>query len=241
MSTAVNIALVGDHDPAITAHAAIPEALKIAAVATGRSISSEWVATTALSGQASNVLSEFDALWCVPASPYESMEGALEAIRFVREENIPFLGTCGGYQHAVLEYARNVLGHTEADNGEVNPDAPMPLIAALSCALVEKSDSIEFASESIIAGLYGVASVIEKYHCSYGVAPQYLPLFDGSGLAFSGMDSSGEPRAVELENHRFFIGAAYQPERSALNDEQHPLISAFVRAAAGEPVQASSD
>lgn len=233
MSQPVRVALVGDHEHTVTAHAAIPEALGIAASATDCSVQGEWVATRLLPERAKRHLSGFDGLWCVPASPYKSMEGALEAIRFARETKLPFLGTCGGYQHAVLEYARNVLGYTEADNAEVNPDAEMALIGPLSCALVEKSGTIEFIANSYISGLYGNSAVTESYHCSYGVGPQYLPIFEGSDLLVSGVDSQGEPRAVELKSHPFFIGTAYQPERSALRGERHPLISAFVQAATG--------
>ena len=233
VSQLIHVALVGDHDPTVTAHAAIPKALAIAASATGCLVQGEWVATRILPERTKSVLSGFDALWCVPASPYESMAGALEAIRFARETKLPFLGTCGGYQHAVLEYTRNALGYAEADNAEVNPDAEMALIGPLSCALVEKIGTIEFIENSYIRGLYGNAAVTESYHCSYGVGPQYLSIFEGSDLLVSGIDSQGEPRAVELKSHPFFIGTAYQPERSALRGERHPLISAFVQAAAG--------
>jgi len=65
----------------------------------------------------------FDGFWCVPASPYRDIDGALRAIRFAREQRRPFLGTCGGFQHAVLEYARNVLGWADAEHGELAPNA----------------------------------------------------------------------------------------------------------------------
>ena len=161
------------------------------------------------------------------------MGGALAAIRFAREARKPFLGTCGGYQHAVLEYARTVLGYTEADNSEVNPDAEMPLIAPLICALVEQSGKIEFVGGSHIAKIHNALRVVEKYRCSYGISPRYVSLFDESGLDISGFDAAGEPRVIEIKSHPFFIGTAYQPERSALSGDTHPLIEAFVAATAG--------
>ena len=96
------------------------------------------------------MLAAFDGVWCVPASPYANTEGALNAIRVAREHRIPFLGTCGGFQHAVIEYARNVLGWTAADHAEVNPQAALALIAPLSCSLVEKTGEIRLAAESLI-------------------------------------------------------------------------------------------
>jgi len=140
----------------------------------------------------------------------------------------------------VLEYARDVLGYTDADNAEVNPNAEMPVIAPLRCALSEESRAIEFLAGSYIANLYRAHNVTEKYHCSYGVSPRYVPIFDGSDLFISGVDPQAEPRAIELKNHPFFIGTAYQPERSALTNENHPLIAAFVQAAAGRLVLCAS-
>lgn len=210
------IALVGDWNPSVAAHVAIPKALEIAGSGTGNSVSFDWVATKTLPGQAGAVLTGFTALWCVPASPYESMAGALEAIRFARETGMPFLGTCGGYQHAVLEYARSVLGLAEADLAEVNSEATMPLIAPLKCALLEEEGEIDLRAGSYVSEIYGAGRITEKYHCSYGLNPRYVPLFDGGDLRISAVDLQGDPRAVELRSHRFFIGTAYQPERTAL-------------------------
>jgi len=227
------VALVGDYSPDVTAHIAIPKAVDIASKTTARPTECVWVATADLEHPA-ETLRAFDAVWCVPASPYASMEGALGAIRHARETGLPFLGTCGGYQHAALEFARNVLGHAEADNGEVNADAGMPLIAPLVCALVEQSGDISFVPGSQIATIYGKTRVTEKYHCSFGIASRYVDLFENKALDFTGFDLEGDPRAFEIKSHPFFIGTAFQPERSALLGELHPLISAFISAIAGE-------
>lgn len=232
MTQSIAVALVGDYDATVTAHVAIPKALHIAGSTTGLDIRSEWLPTETLPDTTATCLAPFDAVWVVPASPYVSMEGALESIRFARQSRLPFLGTCGGYQHAVLEYARNVLGLENADNAEVNADATLPLIAPMSCALVEETGAIRFLEGSYIHELHGVPDVLEGYHCSYGVNPEYLPLFEHTDLRFTGFDSSGEPRSFELAGHPFFVGTAYQPERSALADRRHPLITAFVEAAA---------
>ena len=79
------------------------------------------------------------------------MDGALNAIQYARESKTPFLGTCGGYQHAILEFTRNVLGYENADNAEVNPKTSMPLISALSCKLIEKTDTINICPNSKVS------------------------------------------------------------------------------------------
>lgn len=87
-----------------------------------------------------------------------------------------------------------------------------------------------FSVPAVDATIHGATQVTEKYHCSYGAAPQYVSIFDGSKLDFVGFDEEGDPRVVEIKAHPFFIGTAYQPERLALTGASHPLIEAFVRA-----------
>jgi CTP synthase len=124
-----------------------------------------------------------------------------------------------------------VLGYHHAANAEVDPAAAMPLIAPLACALVEKNGDIFFLPGTRIRAIYGSEKTEERYHCSYGFNPRYAALFDKSEMVVSGVDAGREPRAIELSTHRFFIGTAFQPERSALNGETHPLVLEFVRAA----------
>src|SRR5881397_3066331 len=131
MQNAIRIGLIGDYDTRVKAHLAIPRALELASGGLERRVEPVWLATGELEGATERHLSLFDGLWCVPGSPYESMEGALRAIRFARERGVPFLGTCGGFQHALIEYARDVLGILDADHAESNPGAATQLITPL--------------------------------------------------------------------------------------------------------------
>jgi CTP synthase (UTP-ammonia lyase) len=228
------IALIGDYNPAVTAHQAIPRALELASRACELPLEWTWVATDTIQPQVSEQLASYDAIWCVPASPYASLDGALRAIRFARETGRPFLGTCGGFQHAVLEYARNVMGMSNADHAESNPDAALPLIAPLACALVEQSGWIGLEQGSRLAAIYGRAEIEESYHCSYGLNPQFEAELSSSQLRISGRDRNAEVRAVELTTHPFFIGTRFQPERAALKGSAHPLVNAFVLSAKAE-------
>jgi CTP synthase (UTP-ammonia lyase) len=233
------IALVGDFNPAVNAHRAIPRAIQLAVAQTGQSVEAVWIGTTSLGPNLPAQLSSFAAIWCVPASPYVNAGGALATIRFARESGRPFLGTCGGFQHALLEYVRTVLALPDAEHAESTPDAQMPLIAPLACSLVDKSGMIAIAQGSRLRGIYGVAEVEETYHCNYGLNPRYEKLFKGGALRVCGRDNAGEVRAVELDGHPFFIATLYQPERAALQGAAHPLVNAFVAAACarstGEP------
>ena len=230
MLSTTKIALIGDYNPSVTAHVAIPKAIAIANKDNEQKVEGVWVNTANLVGNIPQFLAEYAGIWCVPGSPYQNVEGVLSAIQYAREKKIPFLGTCGGYQHAILEYTRQVLEFTQADNVEVNPEASMPLIAPLSCALLETDGVVLFSPASQVEQIYNTKQAVEKYHCSYGLNVEYLSIFEESDLLIAGVDSQGEPKVIELKNHPFFIGTGYQPERSALLDRRHPLISAFVEA-----------
>ena len=225
------IALVGEFNPAVAAHAAIGKALPLAAGAADCAVEARWIATDLLTRETDTKLGDFDGIWCVPNSPYASAEGALKAIQFARERSRAFLGTCGGFQHALLEYARNVLGFGEAEHAESNPVAAMPLIARLECPLVGAQGRVEFKAHSRIADIYGTTEAIEEFNCSFGFNTRYASLLHSADLRVSGTDDRGELRAVELPGHPFFVATLFQPERAAFKGLAHPLIVAFVRAA----------
>ena len=229
-STPLHLALIGDYNPDVIAHQAIPVALQQAAETLGLSIHVQWLDTDNLPPS----LHGFDGFWCVPASPYRDTEGAMRAIQFAREQRRPFLGTCGGFQHAVLEYARNVLGWKDAEHGELAPQSTRAVIAPLSCALVEATDTVRLAPYTRIAEAYGTLDAQEGYRCRYGVNPAFLDALLNGDLIPSGHDSAGDLRAVELLDHPFFVATLFQPERVALKGITPPLAIALLKACQAE-------
>jgi len=228
MSKQIRLALVGDHNPAILAHQAIPLAINLAAQELDLDIHTLWLATETLNDNLS--LADFDAFWCVPGSPYVSTKGALRAIRFARENNKPFLGTCGGFQHAIIEYARNVMDWQDAGHGETDTEGRL-VIAPLACELVEKKAGIRLVADSIPAKAYGTLEVEEGYHCRYGINPEFQAALEAQPLRMVGHDHTGEIRAVELPGHPFFVATLFQPERAALKGLLPPLVAALIQAA----------
>jgi CTP synthase (UTP-ammonia lyase) len=225
------IALLGDYSPDVIAHRAIPRALELARDKAQVDVSWRWIQTRDLRDPAHD-LAEFAALWVVPASPYENMRGVIEAIRFARENKRPFLGTCGGFQHALIEFARNVAALSTADHAETNPSAPTLVVTPLACSVVEKTGTVYFAPESLLRSAYDTDSTQEGYHCSYGVNPVHQAVLERAGLRFTAFDDAGDIRAAELPmpTHPFFVGTLFQPERAALRGETPPLVRAFVSA-----------
>ena len=165
----------------------------------------------------------------------QSLHSTLPTVEaFARETKRPFLGTCGGFQHALIEFARHVAGLAAADHAETNPTADTLVVAPLSCSMVERTGPIRFAPDSLIRAAYGRDTAQEGYHCSYGLNPAHRATLERAGLRFTAFDDAGDVRAAELpaSAHPFFVGTLFQPERAALRGELPPLVAAFVCAAA---------
>jgi CTP synthase (UTP-ammonia lyase) len=228
--SSIRIGLIGDRDDAVKAHRAIPLVLAQASRAVDRPVDPVWLATADLARDPSTAR-RCHALWSVPATPYTDGAAAIAAIRWARESGVPFLGTCGGYQHALLEFARHVLGLTGATTVEEHPGAELTLIGRLSCDLVEARGRIRLDPGSRLAAICGTLELEETYHCRFGFDPRHRERFAGSALRIVGEDQAGEPRAFEVSGHPFFVGTAFQPERTGLEGRTHPIVTAFVRAA----------
>ena len=216
------VALVGDRETGEAAHDRIIEALG------ALGLRNRWHSTETLS--APSDLADADGIWVVPGSPYRSMTSVLATIRYARDEGVPYLGTCGGFQHALIEWARNVLGLTQADDVQSAPDANVLLITPLACAMRGERRPLRLAAGSELAEIYGQLRSTELYHCSYGLNPQLAGLFTHCDLRIVAWDETDAPRAVELRGHPFFIGTLYQPELSSDRHHQHTLIHAFAAA-----------
>lgn len=226
--TPLRIGLVGDRDDSITAHRAIPRALQLAADERQCALQASWLPTDQIPDRAA--LQGFDGLWCVPGSPYRDMDGALRAIRVAREAGVPFLGTCGGFQHAVIEFARHELGWTDADHAESSPEAERAVISLLECGLVEARETLNAVAGSRLAKAYGDAAFSEGYRCRYGLNPRFVTSLLDGGLRVAATGPAGDVRALELADHPFFVATLFQPERAALEGRTPPLVRAFVLA-----------
>jgi len=221
------LALVGDRSPAVEAHTRIPELLR--AVAPGAEpIEPYWLATGSIESAAD--VAGFDGIWVIPGSPYAHPAGVLAAIEAARTLGLPLLGTCGGFQHLVWEFARNVCGLHAVSHAEVEPDADQLVIVPLACKLFGEEATVVIAEGTTAAAAMGAGPTTERYFCQFGVNPSYEALLTRHGLVISGRDADGDPRVAELGGHPFFLGALFQPELSSDSTWVHPLITAFAAA-----------
>jgi CTP synthase (UTP-ammonia lyase) len=162
--------------------------------------------------------------------PYRSAEGAMQAIRHARVTGTPFLGTSAGFQYALIEFARNVLGLAEADHQKSNPTAGIPLISPLGCALAGVKARVRFSQGSAIRQAYNAGESVEEYHCSFGLNGKYARLLEGSQFCVAAVDDQHEIRAFELDGHPFFVATLFQPEMRSLAEgaPASPLVYAFM-------------
>lgn len=228
------IGIVGEFQASFDPHSAIASAVEHAqsAKASTQPVTLEWIATDVAQGMPSDDLAGYAGWWVAPGSPYRSMTGALKVIRYAREHDIPLLGTCGGYQHVVLEYARSVLGFSDAAHAEYDPYASDLFITALSCSLVGQTMTVKVNENTTAARFYKQHTVAEKYYCNFGLNLDHLPALTAAGLVVSGTDQDGEPRIIELPHHRFFVATMFVPQTSSTPDTPHPLIIGLLSEAA---------
>ena len=232
------LAVVGDRSPDVVSHSRIPLLLDALAGQDRLVLDAYWIPSEEAAADAAAVRG-FDAVWVVPGSPYRSEAGVLSAIRTAREEGIPFLGTCGGFQHALLEYARHVCGLTRVAHAENEPGAEDFLIEPLACSLVGHEGTVVIEPGSLAQSVMNAERSVERYFCAYGPT-RHLDTLRAHGLRFSGHDEDGHVRIAELPGHPFFLATLFQPELAGDGSRPHPIVRAFARAAVEQATRATT-
>ena len=224
-----SIALIGEYTPTFAPHALTNAAIGHANAALGLEINYAWISTADIH---SSLLERYAGIWIAPGSPYQDMNKTLEAIRHAREHGIPCFGTCGGFQHMILEYARSVLDFKDAQHAEYDPYASNLFISQLSCSLAGRTMELTFKPNSRVAAIYGGTTATEQYYCNFGINPDYIEALKQGPMHISGADVEGEIRVIEWPDHPFFIGTLFVPQARSTAQQPHPLVAAFLSATA---------
>ena len=242
MADIVRIGILGDFNPEFRSHHATNDALQHAAAKLHLTVESVWISTPSLlEPNAEKMLESYDGLWASPGSPYKSMDGMLKGIEFARRRDWPFLGTCGGFQYAVIECARNVLGIKDADTAENNSGSKNIVIYPVACAVPDRAGNapklsgmvpeIRIRPGSYLQTFYSTDTVAEEFFCNFELNPDYEWCSIEAGFPIAARGPQGEVRAIESPTHRFFIATLFQPQLASKPENPHPLVLAFVQAA----------
>ncbi|ULC58556.1 CTP synthase [Flaviramulus sp. BrNp1-15] len=186
-------------------------------------------------------LSHLDGVLVAPGFGERGIEGKIDAVKYVREHKIPFLGICLGMQMAVIEFARNVLGIADADSTEMNPDTKNPVIDLMEDqkTITDKGGTMRLGAwdcdlkmGSAARDIYKAESIKERHRHRYEFNSKYKAQMEAAGMVASGLNpDTGLVEIIELPEHPWFVGVQYHPEYRSTVANPHPLFVAFVKAA----------
>jgi len=236
----IDVALVGKY-ALEDAYMSIHEALKHAGIQTGTEVNVLWVDADETREEHEKRLAEADAVVVPGGFGSRGTDGKIEAIRYARENGVPFLGLCLGFQMAVVEHARNVLGLDAAHSAEIDPDTPHPVIDLLP-EQYETEDmggtmrlgahETDIEPDTLAARVYDADSCTERHRHRYEVNPEYIDELEADGLTFSGR-ADNRMEILERPDHPFFFGTQAHPEFRSRPDRASPPFVALVEAALG--------
>ncbi len=233
--TAFEVAVIGERIGDHPAQETIGPALEHSAAALGLPAPTvHWVATDDLERKGpAELLGPADAVWCAPGSPYRSLDGALDGIRFAREHGVPFLGTCAGFQHGVIEVARHVAGIAAADHEEYGREGGDLVIHELLCSLVGQRLDVRLVDDVLIADLRHDATPRSATTAASGSTRSTSPGSESAGLRVAGVDEAdGQPRVLRLADHPYFVLTLFVPQTSSGTGAPHPLVTGLLSATA---------
>lgn len=223
----LRVALVGDFNEKKHTHVALNHAVERCRGHLDFELLASWTPTDAIPV---NLFQQVDALWITPGSPYQNDAAVYELIRWARENAFPILGTCGGFQYMVVEYARNVLGFTDAGHEESEPEVSQLIISKLSCSLKGQQEEVLITDRT--SWLYEVLKtdkITGYFNCSYGVNPAYQKQLQQPPMVFTAFSTTGEVRGLEIKTHPFFKGTLFQPPLESTPEKPNPLIMSFFK------------
>jgi CTP synthase (UTP-ammonia lyase) len=227
----MKLAIIGDYKPGNSTHTGTDEALRQAAKLADILLDFAWIPTEEIDKNFNKIVALYDAFLIAPGSPYNDMKAVLRIIQYTRLNGRPTLGTCGGFQHMIIEFARNVLHIEDAEHAEHDPYASKLVINPLSCNLKGNPLEIKITDEqSAVARIIGSPVLTEQYYCNFGLNRDYQKQIDDAGFRIVGTDATNEARILELEGHPFYIATLFIPQMNSSPDAPHPLITAFLRA-----------
>ena len=247
----VDVAIVGKYVHLTESYKSLSEALTHAGIQTRSQVRIRYIDSEAIEREGTDCLKECDAILVPGGFGGRGTEGKIAAVRYARENKVPYLGICLGMQIAVIEFARNEVGLKGAHSTEFDPQSPHPVIALitewmdhdgkretrshdadLGGTMRLGGQRCELVPESLAAQVYGTSSVIERHRHRYEMNNTYRASLVDKGMRVSGTSpDQALVEIIELPNHPWFVGVQFHPEFTSTPRDGHPLFKSFIEAA----------
>jgi CTP synthase (UTP-ammonia lyase) len=222
---AVRIAVVGDRNERYPSHRELDAVLPML----GDDVEARWVATD---GADVRELAPYDGVWLAPGSPYADDDAAYAAITFARSRGVPFLGTCGGLQYAVVEFFRNVIGQADASHAESDGSGDGNVVRPLACSLMGQERDVVPVAGTRFADLVSGRSFVGMHYCSYAPDDRAVERLVGAGMQVEATADDAGAEVLTIPQYPFFVLSLFQPQIGALAGRPvHPLLTELVRTA----------
>jgi CTP synthase len=238
----VKIALVGKYVGLHDAYLSVAESLCHAGITNKVKVDIKWVNSEDVTQETVHeILNDVSGVLVPGGFGDRGIAGMIEAVKYARENKIPYFGICLGMQMAVIEYARHVLGLTQADSGEFKPDGPQSVIDIMpdQKEVTDKGGTMRLGlypcklnEKSKCSAIYNDALIYERHRHRFEFNNQYRPDFEKAGMFFSGLSPDGKlVEIMELPDHPWFVGVQFHPEFKSRPNRAHPLFASFIKAA----------
>ncbi|KAE9531033.1 CTP synthase [Testudinibacter aquarius] len=247
----VTIGMVGKYIELPDAYKSVNEALKHAGLSNRLTVNIKYIDSQDVESKGTDLLKGLDGILVPGGFGYRGVEGKIMTAQYARENNIPYLGICLGMQVALIEYARNVAGLTDANSTEFDKNSPYPVVGLIT-EWQDAEGKLETRTETSDLGgtmrlgaqqchlidgtqareIYGAATIEERHRHRYEVNNNLLPQIEAAGLKVSGLSADKKlVEIIEIPNHPWFVAAQFHPEFTSTPRDGHPLFSGFVKAA----------
>ena len=246
----VDIAMVGKYVQIRDSYISLNEALTHAGLKSRTRVNIHYIESTDLEQHGTHVLKGMDAILVPGGFGERGIEGKIQAVRFAREQRVPYLGICLGMQLAIIEYGRYMVGLQDANSTEFNRATPHPVIAMITewqdaargaqqrddasgkgATMRLGAQEVLLAAGSRVRDIYAKESIAERHRHRYEFNNNYMERFRNAGLRFSGFSRDGLVEMIELPSHPWFVASQFHPEFTSNPRDGHPLFTGFVRAA----------
>jgi len=246
----VDIAMVGKYVQIRDSYLSLHEALMHGGLKSRTRVNIHYIESTDIEQHGTHALEGMDAILVPGGFGERGIEGKIQAVRYAREQGVPYLGICLGMQVAIVEYGRHVLGLSDANSTEFNRATPHPVIAMISewqdqargvqsrSEDSAKGATMRLGAQEVVLGagtrardIFAKDIIMERHRHRYEFNNNYLDRFRQSGLRFSGFSRDNLVEVIELTNHPWFVATQFHPEFTSTPRDGHPLFTGFIRAA----------